>query len=59
MKLKNKLGKALKFFYFDRRGEYMLDEFKEYLKESGIIYRLNPRNTPQCNGIRERRNKTY
>ena len=33
-------------------------EFKEYLKECGIVSQLTPPGTPQWNGVSERRNRT-
>ena len=35
-----------------------MDQFKEYLKENGIISQLTPPAPPQHNGVAERRNRT-
>ncbi|GJV49628.1 retrotransposon protein, putative, ty1-copia subclass [Tanacetum coccineum] len=42
----------------DRCGEYISQEFKDYLKAYGIVQQLTPPNTPQHNGVSERRNRT-
>ena len=51
-------GKCIKVLHSDRGGEYLLDQFMEYIKENGIISRLTPLATPQHNGVAERRNRT-
>ncbi|GJR67528.1 retrotransposon protein, putative, ty1-copia subclass [Tanacetum coccineum] len=48
----------LKHKRLDRGGEYISQEFKEYLKASGIVQHLTPSYTPQHNGVSERRNRT-
>nr|GEW82950.1 hypothetical protein [Tanacetum cinerariifolium] len=42
----------------DRGGEYISQEFKDYLKACGIVQQLTPPYTPQHNGVSERRNRT-
>ncbi|GJV37634.1 retrotransposon protein, putative, ty1-copia subclass, partial [Tanacetum coccineum] len=42
----------------DRGGEYISQEFKDYLKACGIIQQLTPPYTPQHNGVSEKRNHT-
>nr|GEV83333.1 retrotransposon protein, putative, Ty1-copia subclass [Tanacetum cinerariifolium] len=42
----------------DRGGEYISQEFKDYLKAYGIVQQLTPPYTPQHNGMSERRNHT-
>nr|GEY18887.1 hypothetical protein [Tanacetum cinerariifolium] len=54
----NQLGKAIKALQSDRSGEYISQEFKDYLKACGIIQQLTPPYTPQYNGVSERRNRT-
>ncbi|GJR89188.1 retrotransposon protein, putative, ty1-copia subclass [Tanacetum coccineum] len=39
-------------------GEYISQEFKDYLKACGIVQQLTPPYTPQHNGVSERRNRT-
>ncbi|GJR94265.1 retrotransposon protein, putative, ty1-copia subclass [Tanacetum coccineum] len=42
----------------DQCGEYISQEFKDYLKACGIVQQLTPPYTPQHNGVSERRNRT-
>nr|GFC51033.1 retrotransposon protein, putative, Ty1-copia subclass [Tanacetum cinerariifolium] len=42
----------------DCGGEYISQEFKDYLKACGIVQQLTPPYTPQHNGVYERRNRT-
>jgi hypothetical protein len=42
----------------DRGGEYMSDEFRQFLKENGIEHQLTVRDTPEQNGVAERANLT-
>ncbi|GJY26394.1 retrotransposon protein, putative, ty1-copia subclass [Tanacetum coccineum] len=56
--VKNQLGKTIKALRSDRGGEYISQEFKDYLKAYGIIQQLTPLFTPQHNGVSERRNHT-
>ncbi|GJR66384.1 retrotransposon protein, putative, ty1-copia subclass [Tanacetum coccineum] len=58
MKLKNHSGKTIKAIRSDRGGEYISQEFKDYLKANGIVQQLTPPYTPQHNGVSERRNRT-
>ncbi|GJX34683.1 zinc finger, CCHC-type containing protein [Tanacetum coccineum] len=57
--VKNQLGKTTKALRSDRGGEYISQEFKDYLKACGIIQQLTPPYTPQHNGVSERRNRTW
>ncbi|GJX22591.1 retrotransposon protein, putative, ty1-copia subclass [Tanacetum coccineum] len=56
--VENQLGKTIKAIRSDRGGEYISQEFKDYLKACGIVQQLNPPYTPQHNGVSERRNFT-
>ncbi|XP_078151434.1 uncharacterized protein LOC144546757 [Carex rostrata] len=56
--VENQLNKSIKTLRSDRGGEYLSFEFKEYLKECGIVSQLTPPGTPQWNGVSERRNRT-
>ncbi|GKE73730.1 retrovirus-related pol polyprotein from transposon TNT 1-94 [Tanacetum coccineum] len=56
--VENKLGKTIKAIRSDRGGEYISQEFKDYLKANGIVQQLTPPYTPQHNGVSERRNST-
>ncbi|GJX68809.1 putative RNA-directed DNA polymerase [Tanacetum coccineum] len=52
------LGKKIKALRSDRGGEYLSQEFKEYLGKNGIVQHLTSPYTPQQNGVSERRNRT-
>ncbi|GJV94959.1 retrotransposon protein, putative, ty1-copia subclass [Tanacetum coccineum] len=56
--VENQLGKTIKALRSDRGGEYISQEFKDYLKDCGIVQQLTPPYTPQHNGVSERRNRT-
>nr|GEV46482.1 retrotransposon protein, putative, Ty1-copia subclass [Tanacetum cinerariifolium] len=56
--VENKLEKTIKAVRSNRGGEYISQEFKDYLKACGIIQQLTPPYTPQHNGVSERRNPT-
>ncbi|KAK8913818.1 hypothetical protein KSP39_PZI024059 [Platanthera zijinensis] len=51
-------GHKLKALRTDRGGEYLSNEFREYLKKTGIWHQLTTRYTPQQNGVAERKNRT-
>ncbi|GBO23892.1 Retrovirus-related Pol polyprotein from transposon TNT 1-94 [Araneus ventricosus] len=51
-------GCKVKFLQSDRGGEYIGEKFDDYLKELGIQRRLTVKNTPEQNGIAERKNRT-
>nr|GFC23908.1 retrovirus-related Pol polyprotein from transposon TNT 1-94 [Tanacetum cinerariifolium] len=52
------LGKKIKALRSNRGGEYLSQEFKDYLSENGIVQNLTSPYTPQQNGVCERRNRT-
>ncbi|GJT60323.1 retrotransposon protein, putative, ty1-copia subclass [Tanacetum coccineum] len=56
--VENQIGKTIKALRSDRGGEYISQEFKDYLKACGIVQQLTPPYTPQHNGVSERRNHT-
>ncbi|GJW65580.1 retrotransposon protein, putative, ty1-copia subclass [Tanacetum coccineum] len=56
--VENQLGKTIKAIRSDRGGEYISQEFKDYLKANGIVQQLTPPYTPQHNRVSERRNRT-
>ncbi|GJZ59068.1 retrotransposon protein, putative, ty1-copia subclass [Tanacetum coccineum] len=58
MKLKINSGRLLGKYESNRGGEYISQEFKDYLKANGIVQQLTPPYTPQHNGVSERRNRT-
>ncbi|KAM1050580.1 hypothetical protein ACFX13_033042 [Malus domestica] len=51
-------GKQIKTLRSDREGEYLSNEFLDYLKECGIVSQWTPPGTPQHNRVSERRNRT-
>ncbi|GJV71746.1 retrotransposon protein, putative, ty1-copia subclass [Tanacetum coccineum] len=53
--VENQLGKTIKAIRSDRGGEYISQEFKDYLKANGIVQQLTPPYTPQHNGVSGRR----
>jgi transposase InsO family protein len=56
--VENQLGKKIKVFRTDRGGEYLSGKFRGYLKANEIVPQLTPPETPQWNGVSERRNRT-
>ena len=52
------LGKSLLCLRSDRGNEYLDTEFKDHLIEHGIVSQLTAPETPQQNGVGERRNRT-
>ncbi|GJX05744.1 retrotransposon protein, putative, ty1-copia subclass [Tanacetum coccineum] len=56
--VKLQLGKKIKALRSDRGGEYLSQEFKDYLSKNGIVQHLTSPYTPQQNGVSERRNRT-
>ena len=55
--VENTLGKRRKAIQFDRGGEYLLGDFKDYLIENGIVSQMTAPGTPQQNGVAERKNR--
>ncbi|GBM19822.1 Retrovirus-related Pol polyprotein from transposon TNT 1-94 [Araneus ventricosus] len=56
--LERQSGCKVKLLQSDRGGEYIGEKFDDYLKELGIQRRLTVKNTPEQNGISERKNRT-
>ncbi|GKE33756.1 retrotransposon protein, putative, ty1-copia subclass, partial [Tanacetum coccineum] len=56
--MENQLGKTIKALRSNQGGEYISQEFKDYLKVYGIVQQLTPPYTPQHNGVSERRNQS-
>ncbi|GKA89427.1 retrotransposon protein, putative, ty1-copia subclass [Tanacetum coccineum] len=50
IEVENQLGKTIKALQSDRGGEYISQEFKDYLKACGIVQQLTLLYTPQHNG---------
>ena len=49
---------AVKVLRSDNGGEYLGNDFKNYLSENGIHHQLTVAYTPQQNGVAERMNRT-
>nr|GEX35963.1 retrotransposon protein, putative, Ty1-copia subclass [Tanacetum cinerariifolium] len=56
--VENQPGKTTKALRSDRGGEYISQEFKDYLKACGLVQQLTPPYTLQYNRVSERRNHT-
>ena len=56
--VENQLGKCIKAIRSDRGGEYLLEDFKDYLTQNGIVSQLIAPGSPQQNGVAEKRNRT-
>ena len=46
-------GKPIKVLRSDRGGEYLSQEFLNYLKDNGIVSQWTPPGMPQLNGVSE------
>ena len=56
--VEKQLGKPIKTLRSDRGGEYLDQEFQEFLIEEGVVSQLIAPDTPQWNGVAEMRNQT-
>src|SRR6266496_5524590 len=56
--VENHRNKKIKSLRSDHGGEYLSYEFDLHLKQCGIVSQLTPPETPQRNGVSERRNRT-
>lgn len=57
-RVENLLEKKVKILRSDRGGEYMSNDFMEYLKSAGISFERAPADTPEHNSVAERFNRT-
>jgi Reverse transcriptase (RNA-dependent DNA polymerase)/gag-polypeptide of LTR copia-type len=57
-KCKTQFGAYPKVFRSDRGGEYIDSELQKYLSSKGVIFQCTVANSPQQNGISERKNRT-
>jgi hypothetical protein len=55
---RNECGYGIKALRSDNGGEYISDEFQNYLKSKGIRHELTTPYSPQQNGVAERSNRT-
>ncbi|KAK4397577.1 Retrovirus-related Pol polyprotein from transposon TNT 1-94 [Sesamum angolense] len=58
LEVENQTGRKIKSVRSDRGGEYLSNEFIDYLKENGILFQWTLPGMPQLNGVAERRNLT-
>ena len=56
--VENQLEKKIKQFRSDRGGEYFSSECDSFCAEHDIIHERRPPNSPQSNGVAERKNRT-
>ena len=49
-------NKRIKRLRIDRGGEYESNPFKDFCEQNGIIHEVTPPNSPEFNGIVERKN---
>jgi hypothetical protein len=55
----NQTGKKIKRFRDDKAGEYISNDFNDYLDACGIVREHTCRNRPQQNGVAECTNRTF
>ncbi|KAK4383722.1 Copia protein [Sesamum angolense] len=58
LEVENQTGHKIKALQSDRGGEYVSGEFMDYVKENRILSQWTPLETPQLNGVAERRIRT-
>ncbi|KAL0294728.1 UNVERIFIED_CONTAM: Transposon Ty2-GR1 Gag-Pol polyprotein [Sesamum radiatum] len=58
LEVENQTNGKIKALRSDQGGEYLSGEFRDYLKENGILSQWTPPGTPQLNGVAERRKRT-
>ncbi|KAJ3002694.1 hypothetical protein NUW54_g5708 [Trametes sanguinea] len=51
-------GARIQFLNVDRGGEYLSEDFKSYLEENGVEYKLSVHDTSEEAGVSERLNRT-
>ena len=56
--VQNQLGRTIKMLRSDRGGEYLSQEFDEYLRNCGIVSQLTPPRNPQWIGVSKRKIRT-
>lgn len=57
-KVEKQTGQQIKILRSDNGGEYLSNEFSDFLKQEGICHQLTVEYTPQQNGVAERANRT-
>ena len=56
--VENRCEKKIKMLRSDNGGEFMSNQFREFLKKEGIARQTSTPYTPQQNGVAERANQT-
>ena len=56
--VEKQLRRSIKSLRSNRGGEYLSQEFLDYLRDNGILFQWTPPYTPQHNNVVERRNRT-
>ena len=51
-------GAPIKIFHTNRGGEFLSEEFSQYLAKNGTTCKLTVHDTPEYNGVSERSNHT-
>ena len=57
MYVENQFQTSIRILRSDSGGEYMSHEFQEFLQQKGILSQRSCPNTPQQNGVAERKNR--
>ena len=57
--VENQYENSLKALQIDHGHEYLSNQFRDLCEEKGIRRQLTISNTPQQNGVAERRNRTF
>ena len=55
--VENQFNRKIKVLRSDGGGEYLSNEFNNFLRSTGIIRQITHRYTPQMNGVAERKNR--
>jgi transposase InsO family protein len=58
IRFENQKGVKVKKLRTDGGGEFLSNQFNEWLDSKGILRSITPANTPQRNGVAERLNRT-
>ena len=55
--VEKQLGRSIKSLKLSQGGQYLSQDFLDYLRDNGILSQWNPPYTPQHNRVVERRNR--
>ena len=56
--VENQIERKIKRLRDDRGGEYISNEFSQFCAKHGITHEVTPPNSPQSNGVAERKIRT-